>query len=119
MVRESVFSERKQFPILGIRFNLVVPQFGVEPCEPNAKSLHLIQGEALHLPLDVLDSTHLKLHYQITLLVCGTQNDEWVFDSGAGNLAQCHIVFVRIGIRQKLWGRLATCGGLLTRRKPL
>jgi hypothetical protein len=26
---------------------------------------------------------------------------------------------VRIGIRQKLWGRLATCGGLLTRRKPL
>jgi hypothetical protein len=33
--------------------------------------------------------------------------------------AQCHLVFERTGIRQKLWGRLATCGGLLTRRKPL
>ena len=87
VVRKSAFSEGKQFPILGIRLNLVVPQFGVESCEPIAKSFHLIQGEALHLPLDVLDSTHLKLHYQITLLVCGAQNDEWVFDSGAGNLA--------------------------------
>ena len=37
----------------------------------------------------------------------------------AGMSAQCHLVFVRTGIRQKLWGRLATCGGLLTRRKPL
>jgi hypothetical protein len=26
---------------------------------------------------------------------------------------------VRMGIRQNSWGRLATCGGLLTRRKPL
>ena len=30
-----------------------------------------------------------------------------------------HIVCPRTGIRQKLWGRLATCGGLVTRRNPL
>ena len=32
-------------------------------------------------------------------------------------LAQCHILFPETGTRRKLWGRLETCGGLLTRPK--
>ena len=38
---------------------------------------------------------------------------------GAGNLAQYHILFSEPGIRQELWGRLATCGGLVTRPNRL
>jgi hypothetical protein len=48
----------------------------------------------------------------------GRGPEEGVIAGGAGTRAHCHLVFPRMGIRQKLWGRLATCGGLATRRNP-
>jgi hypothetical protein len=32
---------------------------------------------------------------------------------------QCHILFPEPGIRQERWGRLETCGGLVTRPNRL
>ena len=62
MIKKSALSEGPQFPIFRIGFNLVVPHLGVEPCVPITKGLQLIHAKALHLSLNVFDSTHLKLH---------------------------------------------------------
>lgn len=67
MITKGAVGEGFQFPILCIRLDLVVPNLGIEPCKPIAEGLQLIRTETLHFALNLLDSTHIKLHYQITL----------------------------------------------------
>jgi hypothetical protein len=66
MILKSALSEGSKFPIFRVGLNLLVPHFGVKLYVPIAESLQLIQAEAFHLSLYVLESTHLQLHYQIT-----------------------------------------------------
>jgi hypothetical protein len=66
MISKSALSEGPKFPIFRIGLNLLVPHFGVKLYAPITECLQLVQAEAFHLSLYVLDSTHLKLHYQIT-----------------------------------------------------
>jgi hypothetical protein len=62
VIMKCALGEGSQLPILRVGLDLAVPQLGVEPSEPIAKGLQLIQAETFHLPLYVLDSAHLKLH---------------------------------------------------------
>ena len=66
MITKSALRKGLELPICRVGLNLGVPHLGIKPREPIAKVLQLFDTEAFHLSLYALDSTHLKLHSQIT-----------------------------------------------------